>query len=308
MGTTHQSSTRRAEFLFLINPDSGTTSLSEKKSLVRQVSRHSNARIEVSDSADHASRLAREAMLSGTIVVACGGDGFHNIVSQQAVETGGTMSVLPIGRGNDFAASLGIRTAQDTESAIRNGMIHHARYLTVQFSDYSRISLTCAGVGLLSEAGYRASRLPFFQGRLLYSVAALISFLRLKCHRYTLSLDDHDLSKRLLMFIGAASEYTGGGICIAPDARAHPDKLNFLYATRVGRVAAVRLLSMALSGKHLTHPKVVSSYHDRCRIDCESDSFWGSLVYGDGEHLGVLPASIQIGTEPLRVLIPAKPG
>jgi diacylglycerol kinase (ATP) len=294
----------QAEYLFLINPNSGKLGLSKKKNVVAQVSRNLNARTEISESEDHASQLAKDAMASGQIVVACGGDGLQNIVAQQAVETGGAMSALPFGRGNDFAASLQIRTFKDTEMAIQKGLIHHARYVNIEFSDYSRISLTCAGIGLLSEASFRASRLPFLQGKILYTVAALISLMNLKCHKYTLSLDDQKFEKDLLILVGAASEFTGGGIHIAPDAKSNPDRLNVLFATALGKIAAVKLLIKALDGKHLAHPNVENIFHDRCRVECETDNFLASLVYGDGEYMGVLPVSLEIGSKPLRVLVP----
>ncbi|MEW9921826.1 diacylglycerol kinase family protein [Marimonas sp. MJW-29] len=295
---------KHAHYLFLINPDSGKTSLSTKKNLVAQVSKHVNARTLISESESHASQLSRDAMMAGDTVVACGGDGFQNIVAQQAVETGGVMAILPFGRGNDFANSLQIRTIRDAEDAIKKGSVHFARYVDVEFSDYSRICLTCAGVGLLSEASFRAARLPLLKGKLLYTAAALISLMKLRCHHYALTLDDSETIEELLIFIGAASEYTGGGIHIAPQATSNPDKLNVLYATSLGRAAAVGLLMKALSGKHLTHPKVRNQFHQRCRVTCEPNSFWASLVYGDGEHLGDLPANLQIGSKPLRVLVP----
>lgn len=304
MATPDHPIDKNTRYLFLINPNAGTSRVSRKKDLVAQVSRHLNATTVISESESHASRTAKDAFLAGDVVVACGGDGLHNLVAQQAVETGGVMSVLPIGRGNDFAASLQIRTAQDTEMALRHGTIHNARYVKARFADYSRISLTCAGVGLLSEAAFRASKLPVIQGRLLYTVAALISLMKLKCHRYTVSLDGSTQREKMLIFIGAASEYTGGGIHIAPSARSDPGKLNVLFATSVGKIEAVSLLVKALAGRHLGHPKVHNTYHDRCRLSCEADDFWASLVYGDGEYLGVLPVSFEIGHAPLRVLVP----
>jgi len=94
------------QYLFLINPKSGNLSLSKKKCLVEEVSGSINSQILVTQSQEHAKQLTKNAMLAGKIVIACGGDGFHNIVAQQVVETGGVMSVLPMGRGNDFATSL----------------------------------------------------------------------------------------------------------------------------------------------------------------------------------------------------------
>ena len=299
--------TNDAGHLFLVNPNAGKLSLSKKRILVEQIAKTSNSRILITNSEEHAAQIARDAMLANDVVIACGGDGFQNIVAQQAVETGGVMSVLPLGRGNDFAASLQIRTAHDTELAIKNGVVHHARYINVEFSDYSRISLTCAGVGLLSDAAFRATKLPLLQGKLLYTVAALLSLVKLKCNKYTLALDDTQLSQDFLIFLGAASEYTGGGIFIAPNAKGDPSRMNVLYATSVGRAAAIGLLIKALTGKHLSHAKVSSRFFERCSIACDRDNFAASLVYGDGEYLGVLPANLHVGSRPLRVLVPRLP-
>lgn len=293
-----------ATFLFLVNPSSGRTSVSQKLRLVAGMARQMRARSVTSMSERHAAQVAREAMRAGEIVVACGGDGFQNVVAQQAVETGGLMTVLPMGRGNDFAASLGIGGPADTEAAIRGRHVHHARYTTLEFADRTRICVTCAGVGLLSEASFRAARLPVLQGKPLYVVAALISLMRLRCHGYSVALDGRKIAEDLLILVAAASERTGGGIKIAPRARARPDLLNVLYATRVGRAEALRLLLKALSGKHLDHPKVQNSFQRQCRIECETDAFCASLVYGDGEYLGALPVTLRLGTNPLRILVP----
>jgi diacylglycerol kinase family enzyme len=63
-------------------------------------------------------------------------------------------------------------------------------------------------------------------------------------------------------------------------------------------------LGQALFGKHLSHEKVTSSYFSRCRIQTETENFWSSLVYGDGEFLGVLPATLNVGDGLLKVLVP----
>jgi diacylglycerol kinase family enzyme len=291
-------------YLFLINPRSGKLSVSRKESLVSKIARHEKSQICVTQSEMQAKQLARDAMLAGQIVIACGGDGFHNIIAQQAVDTGGLMSVLPLGRGNDFAKSVGIHSFIDTKRAITNGNICNARYINVEFEDYHRISLTCAGVGLLSEAAERASKLPILQGKLLYCVATLLSFIKLNSHKYNLMLDDQSVHEELLIFAGAASEYTGGGIFIAPEARKVPARMNVLFAKSVNRRAALLLLGQALFGKHLSHEKVTSSYFSRCRIQTETENFWSSLVYGDGEFLGVLPATLNVGDRPLKVLVP----
>ncbi len=279
-------------------------SVSKKESLVKELAGGENSLVIITRSEEHAKQLAKEAMVAGRIVIACGGDGFHNVIAQQAIETRGVMSVVPLGRGNDFAKSIGICSLIEAKRAISDGTILNARYVGVEFENYSRISLTCAGVGLLSEAAERASKLPVLQGKLLYCVAALLSFINLNSHKYNLTLDDQSMFKELLIFAGAASEYTGGGIFIAPDARKDPEQMNVLFAESVSRWAAIRLLIKALSGKHLSCEKVTSGFFNHCRIENTTNSFWSSLVFGDGEYLGILPCTLSVGDRPLNVLIP----
>lgn len=290
--------------LFLINPSSGGAALARKTELVARLAIGPGSETRISTSEEHAAHLAREAMRSGRIVVACGGDGLQNIVAQQAVETGGVMSVLPIGRGNDFAASLGIRTPEDTVRALKHGIVHHARYVSLRFAGHFRICLTCAGVGLLSDASARARTLPLLRGRLLYAVAALISVARAGARRYTVTLDGRDASREVLIMIGAASEYTGGGIPIAPRARSGDGRLNVLWADRLGRLATAKLLLQAMAGRHLEHTAVTSGFFERCTIACEPDGPPAPMVFGDGELLGALPVTMSLGQDPLRLLVP----
>jgi diacylglycerol kinase family enzyme len=91
---------------------------------------------------------------------------------------------------------------------------------------------------------------------------------------------------------------------IAPEARKDPTRMNVLFAKSVNRRAAIFLLVKALSGKHLSHEKVTSGYFSRCRVESVTHNYWSSLVYGDGEYLGVLPANLNIGDRPLNVLVP----
>lgn len=294
--------------VFLINPASGKGRLSRKRAVVDRIAAGLDARIVVSTSEADAARIAAEAMRAGMIVVGCGGDGIQNVIAQQAVETGGVMAVLPLGRGNDFAASLGIRSAEDTAAALRAGRVHQARYVEVSLGGATRIALTCVGVGLLSEASFRAARLPFLRGRALYACAALISILRHECCDYRLSLDGRPQRQRLTILLGAASEYTGGGIPIAPRAGDVPGKLNLLYATCLGRAEAFGLLIRALSGDHLGRRGVENGYVELCEVAAEGAGKLASLVYGDGEELGRLPARFRIGARPLRVLVPDSGG
>ena len=291
--------------LFLINPVAGKLPINKKITLINNVIKNYKSEILITRSPEESAQRTKEAMLDNRLVVACGGDGLQNIVAEQAVNTGGTMAVFPMGRGNDFAASLKIHNSKDLETSLSSNIIHKARYLNVEFEGYKKICLTCAGVGLLSEAAFRASRIPILKGSLLYAIATLISFINLHNHGYKLLMNGERKDQSFLIIAGAASPYTGGGMYIAPDAFKEETNVNLLSAKKVGRLQAVKLLSQVFSGAHIHNKNVINSHINEFEILTESKNPWAKLVYGDGEFLGNLPVKISIGRDPLNVLVPS---
>ena len=290
--------------IFLVNPSSGKLSLKKKLNIISAIICGTRAEVKVSRSLEDASQIAKKYIKNKKIIVACGGDGLVNIVAQEVISKNGVMAILPFGRGNDFANSINIISPDDLRATFMSPRIFKARYLLVGFKNYSRISLTCAGVGLLSEAAYRATKIPFLKGILLYTLATIISFINLKSHKYKISYDRKIINKDLLILAAAASPFTGGGMLIAPDASKINNKLNLLYARKVNHFNAFRLLLDVFKGAHLKHEAVTNQHSQRIIITTKSNNTWSSLVYGDGEYLGNLPVKIELGEKNFNVLVP----
>ncbi len=291
----------KEKIVYIVNPVAGKLSKKEKKRVIDNINPGSEPEIIFSTSALDAAERAREFMAKKYLVVACGGDGLINIIAQKAIDHSCKMAILPFGRGNDLARSLNIDSLDKAVDAIRNSQFKSVRYLDVVFSTYSRVSLTNAGVGLLSEAAFRASKIPFLKGSLLYATAALISFIKLKSHKYTVTTEIQKMEMENLILAGAASEYTGGGMYIAPDAKKLNSKLNLLFAKKLSRLQAVNLLIKVFSGSHIFHSAVTNSHVETVKIESFSSDRWSSIVSGDGEYLGDLPVTISLGRKPLKI-------
>lgn len=292
------------ELICVVNPLSGKLPLNKKINLIKSTIDDKNLRIVVPNSPEESSRVSYEGMKNENLVIACGGDGLQNLVAEQAVRTGGSMIPFPMGRGNDFASSLGIHNSKDVKIALTSGEVHKSRYVIAEFDQYKKICLTCAGVGLLSEAAFRASKIPVLKGSALYAVATLISFIKLQNHGYKIVNDNNIIDDSFLIIAGAASPYTGGGMFIAPDALKESNLVNLLSAKKVSRMQAVKLLVQVFSGKHINNVNVSNTHTKKFKIDTSSSHPWAKLVYGDGEYLGNLPVKISIGHKPLNVLVP----
>ena len=291
----------KENIVYIVNPISGKLSKNKKIRVIENIDPSTKPEIIFSQSLEDAGKKAQEFMLKKYLVVACGGDGFINTIAQKAIDYACNIALLPFGRGNDFARSLDLNTLEKAIDAIRGRNFKSVRYLNVVFSDNNRISLTNAGVGLLSEASFRASQIPVLKGPLLYASAALISFINLKTHKYVVTTESQKMEMNNLILAGAASEYTGGGMYIAPDAKKFRDKLNLLFAKKLSRLQAVKLLIMVFSGKHIFHHSVTNTHVRSVKIESLTSDKWSSIVSGDGEYLGELPVTIHLGKKSLKI-------
>ena len=291
----------KENIVYIVNPISGKLSKKKKIRVIENIDPSTKPEIIFSQSLEDAGKKAQEFMLKKYLVVACGGDGFINTIAQKAIDYSCNMALLPFGRGNDFARSLDLDTLEKAIDGIRGRKFKSVRYLNVVFSDNYRISLTNAGVGLLSEASFRASQIPVTKGPLLYASAALISFINLKSHKYVVTTESQKMEMNNLILAGAASEYTGGGMYIAPDAKKFRDKLNLLFAKKLSRLQAVKLLIMVFSGRHIFDHTVTNTHVRSVKIESPNSDKWSSIVSGDGEYLGELPVTIHLGKKALKI-------
>ena len=294
------------KLVFLVNPVAGKLSEKKKIQLIKDLFPDIICNIVLSKNESHAKEVSLEFFRKKYLVVACGGDGFIRLIAQKAVESGGTFALLPFGRGNDFANSLGLISLQVAANAVSIGRIKRVRYLELVFSGEERpnrkkICLTCAGVGLLSEAAARASKMPILKGRLLYAISALICFIPLNINTYIIKCDEEYFEEELLISVGAVGRFTGGGLYVAPEAGMYEKRVNLVQARKVNRFSAIKLLGSVFKGTHLLHPKVDNRHFQKIDYDTLNKNSLARSVYGDGELLGYLPCQIVIGEKPFLV-------
>lgn len=292
--------------IFLVNPIAGKLSEKKKIKLIRDSFPDIICNIVVSKNESHAKEVSLDYFSKNFLVVACGGDGFIRLIAQVAIENQGIFALLPFGRGNDFANSIGLGSLQLAVNAVLAGKPKKTRYLEVVFKNEEgpnkkKICLTCAGVGLLSEAAARASKMPILKGRLLYTISALICFIPLNINTYIVKRDEDYFEEELLISVGAAGPFTGGGLYVAPEAGLHQRKVNLVQARKVNRFSAIKLLASVFKGRHLFHPKVDNLHFQKISYDTLNKKALTRAVYGDGELLGYLPCQLVIGEKPFFV-------
>jgi diacylglycerol kinase (ATP) len=177
----------------------------------------------------HAAELAKLAALEGIPVVAgAGGDGTINevinglMLARQQGAYSTALGVLPVGRGNDFAFSMGLPAeleaacaclAQNRRRKIDIGLVIGGDY------PQGRYFGNGIGVGFDAVVGFVALKMTHLSGFPSYIAAALQTiFLYYKAPRLRLQTDDQTFEQRYLMVSVMNGRRLGGGFMMAPDS------------------------------------------------------------------------------------------
>jgi diacylglycerol kinase (ATP) len=228
-------------------------------------------------------------------VVVCGGDGTLNLAVRELDLARGTLALIPLGSGDDFARVLGIPknlrevcelvvrgTPRSVDVALANGL----RYLGV------------AGLGFDSEvASYANEHATLLRGSAVY----LYSILRVlpRFTPRTVSINGHTES---IMFaaVGNSRQY-GGGIRITPAAVIDDGQLDLCVVHRTSRLQLLKTLPKAYTGAHVKSSFVQTGRGTSFTFEAPQTM----EVYADGERLTETPVRFELATEKLRIVAPS---
>jgi diacylglycerol kinase (ATP) len=260
--------------------------------------------------AGDAARLARQAAVDGyAAVVAVGGDGTINEVLNglMAAAAAGypppALGVLPSGTAQDFARSVGIPLearaavaylARAQPRPLDVGRIRFQAGAVHYFANYAG-----TGFDALVAAKARAWR-HLLRGAAPYVVGFFAVLRGYVPPCLELRLDDTAPRRvpRVTLLILANGPNYAGYLRIAPQARLDDGLLDLIVVRDVGRLELLLHLPLAISGRHLHHPKVTAL---RARsVDVAAGT--PLPVQSDGEVVGTLPARFDVLPGALRLL------
>ena len=259
----------------------------------------------------HASELARQAAAVGYgLVVVLGGDGTINEVvngifprpQHQSHEV--TLGFLPLGKGNDFIRTLGMRG--DLTLAVKALNIAETREVDVAKVECKgdvgasvRYFLNVADFGsggAIAERVNRAKRGMGSQLSYLWAIVATMAFFRNPT--ITFKIDDGpDQVGVINNFVVANGRFFGGGLKPAPHAQIDDGLLDLVSMGDIGFFEALLNLPRLKRGSHLNHRK--AGFYRGRKLVAHSDT--PVLVETDGEVVGSLPATFEIVPGALKV-------
>lgn len=208
----------------------------------------------------HAAELAEQAVGDGfEMVVAAGGDGTtHEVVNGLMAASGGeetgTLGVIPLGSGSDFANTVGVPpNLQDACHRLAHGQprMVDVGLITVPGQAPCYFDNTL-GVGFDGVVTLEARKVKRLRGIALYLPVVLKTvFLYYKAPTVTIRYDENELVLPALMVIIANGPREGGGFLVAPQAQPDDGLFDLCIAHEVSRLGMLGLIPHFMRGTHV---------------------------------------------------------
>jgi YegS/Rv2252/BmrU family lipid kinase len=278
-------------FTFLVNPASGGGAAPAAVVPVARLLRERGASVDVTYSPGPRAMgaLVSAAVERGDVVVSVGGDGMLSSLAGLVSAAGGTLGVVPAGRGNDFARMLGL----PSDPAAVAGLLLDGEVRAVDL-----VSLTLPGAaprlvagsvysGVDARAGEIVDRSHWLPRKAQYPWAALRSLATYSPASFVVSVDGVEREYAAASVVVANSAFYGSGMKIAPAASVSDGVLDVVVIEAASKVALMRSLPKVYDGAHVELPEVTVLTGKR--VELRADSRRPVPVGGDGEPLGRLP-------------------
>lgn len=259
----------------------------------------------------HGIELTRQAVKdSYDTIVAVGGDGTVNEVINGLMLcklegiTLPRFGVLCVGRGNDFAGSMGIPT--DLEAGVQALVDDHRRTIDigkVAGGEYpeGRYFGNCVGVGFDAITTIEVHKLPRWGGFLGFMVAVLKTvFLYNKAPLATTVYDEKTLTQRSLLISIMNGRRLGGGFLMAPNSEPDDGFFDLCIAEQMSSFEVIKMIPHFTRGDQATQPTIKTGQAAHITITAldgplpaQTD---GEIICVDGTRLEVevLPRQLEI--------------
>ena len=250
---------------------------------------------------------AAEEWSDGLLIVV-GGDGTVNEVVNGLGRAGFpkdvTLAVLPMGTGNDLAATLAI--PDDPEGAretIRRGRVRTldvARVRSEGLGERFFINVSNGGFGA-ETSSLADEEMKSRWGKLTYFRASLEKARDFDVREVRVTLDGEERMMRAVNVAVGNCRYAGGGWLAAPGANPEDGLLDLVVIEDVGLKEALALAPATLArSDYLGKEGVFSARARKIRIETQP----GGLEFtADGELIGDEPAEFEVIPHTLKVVV-----
>lgn len=231
-----------------------------------------------------------------TDVIICGGDGTVHEVVNLFWQSDVTISIYPVGSGNDFYLKAGGKL--NIDELIERIIGNHNRMIdAVKINEH--IFINNAGIGLDVETLKIAEKLRKYKlKRAGYKLAAAIEIMRFKpVHGYFI-VDGVEFSQEFMIAVACNGTYFGGGMKLSPDSKLDDGQMELVLLKRTGRLELINLFMKIFSGEHVGHKNVIIM--PAKTIEMYTDE--PMTYHCEGELLGTTPLKMEVVPQALRII------
>ncbi|MCS6975642.1 MAG: diacylglycerol kinase family lipid kinase [Gemmatales bacterium] len=258
----------------------------------------------------HAETLARQAVREGfSTVVAAGGDGtVHEIANGLLDENRQDvcLGVLPVGSGNDYAASLALPGNAERLAEIVSGpIVRRVDVGLVQCATGKRRwFVNTLGFCLSGAVVWETCHVRHLRGLALYAWGAIRAIWRhFRAPLTKIKFDDTQVTLPTLFLTVALGKREGGGFLVAPQAELDDGWFDYLHGSQISRLGALWYMpALALGRIPENDPAVRTGRCRRLEISAEEPF----AIHADGEVFSgpqdrVCPLSVELRPRALPV-------
>jgi YegS/Rv2252/BmrU family lipid kinase len=242
--------------------------------------------------------ISANAAKQSDVVIACGGDGTAQSVARGVFGSGAFLALIPIGSGNDFAKSIGLKTNQHLKYYL--DLIIQKQLLEVDMPTINdEYFLNTAGIGFDGLTNFYASKMKVLKGSTKYTAAGIKAFLAAKPFEVAITLDESTSIEKVWLFAIANGAVEGGKYIISPKSINSDGKLEVVIVPAYSRVKlAVAFLLLSLGR---TLPKGFSRVQSFKSATFKTNE--EQLVHLDGEvGISSLEYKIKLNSKKLIVI------
>jgi diacylglycerol kinase (ATP) len=235
-----------------------------------------------------------------TRIVVVGGDGMvhaaANAIAPLIVEHSEVvLGIIALGTGNDFARAVGLPA--DDELAAAKACLEPAKPVDLLETSHGWVA-TVATCGFPARVNRRANGMRRPKGSLKYTVATIAVLPSLGSDVIEMALDDAAWTKADLHLLAIGNTaYFGGGMKICPGAQCDDGLAEVVQVSALGRFDVLRFLPSVFPGKHIQNERTTVQRARTISLNADSKV----ELWGDGEYLGVLPATVEVRPNAMQV-------
>ncbi len=227
--------------------------------------------------------IIEQAVNSFDIIVACGGDGTIQSVAKQVFHAGKILGVIPLGSGNDFAKSIGIKCGKDIYYYLN--ILQRCKTSEIDFPSVNdMLFLNTVGIGFDGLTNSYAQKMKGITGGLRYTIAGIKAFFVAKPFSVSIQALDIGFSENIWMLVIANGSIEGGKFRVSPNSINTDGRVELVIFPAFNRIKLGLAFIQLSFGKELN-----STYYKSISVQKAQLSFPSiPTAHSDGEliHIG----------------------